>query len=109
MLDYQKNVEQAVHVLCRGSQFGEAFRLVSCRFQIALLLLLIGMQIALHDKEDLVESEVYPGLEDAHEQLIDVFDEMEGQLDKEVSRVAELVVKMGEDPGESGIGRISVY
>ena len=57
-------------------------------------------QIVLHDKEDLVESEVYPGLEDAHEQLIDVFDEMEGQLDKEMSRVGELVDKMGEDPGE---------
>lgn len=28
-LDYQKNVEQAVHLLCRGTQFGEAFRLVS--------------------------------------------------------------------------------
>lgn len=54
----------------------------------------------MHDKEGLVESEVYPGLEDAHEQLVDVFDEMEGQLDKEVSRVAELVVKMGEDPGK---------
>lgn len=27
-LDYQKNVEQAVHILCRGTQFGEAFRLV---------------------------------------------------------------------------------
>lgn len=38
-------------------------------------------------------------MEDAHEQLVDVFDEMEGQLDKEVSRVAELVAKMGEDPG----------
>jgi elongator complex protein 1 len=29
VLDYQKNVEQAVHILCRGTQFGEAFRLVS--------------------------------------------------------------------------------
>lgn len=55
-----------------------------------------------------MESEVYPGLEDAHEQLIDVFDEMEGQLDKEVSRVAELVVKMGEDPGELLASRVSV-
>ncbi|KAJ9121784.1 hypothetical protein QFC22_002406 [Naganishia vaughanmartiniae] len=80
-LDYQKSVDQAVHILCRGSQFGEAFRL-----------------IALHDKESLIESEVYPGLEDAHEQLVDVYDEMEGQLDKEVSRVAELIQKMAEDP-----------
>ncbi|KAJ9111710.1 hypothetical protein QFC19_001070 [Naganishia cerealis] len=81
VLDYQKNVNDAVHILCRGSQFGEAFRL-----------------IALHDKESLIESEVYPGLEDAHEQLVDVYDEMEGQLDKEVSRVAELIHKMAEDP-----------
>jgi hypothetical protein len=43
---------------------------------------------------------VYSGLEDAHEQLVDVYDEMEGQLDKEVSRVAELVQKMVEDPGK---------
>lgn len=28
-LDYQQSVGQAVHILCRGSQFGEAFRLVS--------------------------------------------------------------------------------
>jgi elongator complex protein 1 len=71
--------------------------------------LLTGIQIALHDKEDLVESEVHPGLEDAHEQLIDVFDEMEGQLDKEVSRVAELVVKMGEDPGKWHVWRTGLY
>ncbi|KAJ9102595.1 hypothetical protein QFC21_002996 [Naganishia friedmannii] len=80
-LDYQKNVDQAVHTLCRGSQFGEAFRL-----------------IALHSKESLIEKEVYPGLEDAHEQLVDVYDEMEGQLDKEVFRVAELLQKMVDDP-----------
>jgi elongator complex protein 1 len=99
VLDYQKNVEHAVHILCRGTQFGEAFRLVGplCVWMVYMLTVL---QIALHGKEELVEGEVYPGLEDAHEQLLDVFDEMEGQLDKEVSRVAELVVKMGEDPGK---------
>lgn len=43
---------------------------------------------------------MYPGLEDAHEQLVDVYDEMEGQLDKEVSRVTELMKKMAEDPGK---------
>lgn len=69
--------------------------------------LIIWFQIALHGKEDLVESEVYPGLEDAHEQLLDVFDEMEGQLDKEVSRVAELVVKMGKDPGQATLSTAS--
>lgn len=69
--------------------------------------LIIWFQIALHGKEDLVESEVYPGLEDAHEQLLDVFDEMEGQLDKEVSRVAELVDKMGKDPGQDTLSTAS--
>ena len=60
-------------------------------------------QIALHDMPELVESTLYPGLDDAHEQCVDVFDEMEGQLDKEVNRVKELMVKIEQSPGASTI------
>lgn len=43
---------------------------------------------------------MYPGLEDAHEQFIDTFDEMEGQLDKEMERAKELRKKVDDDPGK---------
>jgi elongator complex protein 1 len=48
-----------------------------------------------------VESTIYPGLEDANEELTEVFEEMRGQLDKEMKRIAELRKVMEEDPGES--------
>jgi len=57
-------------------------------------------QTALHDRSDLVESTIYPGLEDANEELTEVFEEMRGQLDKEMKRIAELRKVMEEDPGE---------
>jgi elongator complex protein 1 len=60
------------------------------------------VQTALHDRPDLVDSLIHTGLEDAQETLMDVFDEMEGQLDKEMNRIEELVGpggKMETDPG----------
>lgn len=33
---------------------------------------------------------IHPGLEEAHETLIEVFEEMDGQLDKETKRLKEL-------------------
>lgn len=57
-------------------------------------------QAALHDQPELVGTIIYPGLEDAHEALSEVFDEMQGQLDKEVERVRELMRLRRSDPGE---------
>lgn len=56
---------------------------------------------ALHDRSDLVKSTIYPGLEDAHEELTEVFEEMRGQLDKEMKRIVELRKVLEDDPGES--------
>jgi elongator complex protein 1 len=39
-------------------------------------------------------------LEDANEALIEVFDEMDGQLDKEMSRIEELRRVRRENPGQ---------
>jgi hypothetical protein len=43
---------------------------------------------------------LHPGLDDAHEQFMDTFDEMETQLGKEMDRVTELKQKLDQDPGE---------
>ncbi|RSH95270.1 hypothetical protein EHS25_000356 [Saitozyma podzolica] len=80
-VEYASDVDSAVDVLCRGTDFAEAYRLAS-----------------LHDREDLVESVIHPGLDDAQEALLEVFEEMEGQLDKEVARLAELRKIRTEDP-----------
>lgn len=37
-----------------------------------------------------MEDVVHPAIEDAHEALAEVFEEMDGQLDKEMSRIQEL-------------------
>ena len=58
------------------------------------------IQIALHKRDDLVEQHVWPGMDDAQEGLVEAFEEMEGQLDKEVARLETLKVLRREDPGE---------
>ncbi len=79
-LQYRQDVEQAVHVLCRGSEFEDARNLIE-----------------LYSRTDLIETEIYPGLDDANEQTADVFDEMDAQLDKEMTRLVELDAKLAED------------
>ncbi len=39
-------------------------------------------------------------MDEAHEALLEVFEEMEGQLDKEVARLQALKTLRLEDPGE---------
>lgn len=58
------------------------------------------MQSASHNRADLVSSAIHPGLEEAHEVLAEVFDEMEGQLNKEIERIRELMRVRQDDPGE---------
>lgn len=72
-LDYASDVDSAIDILCRGGEFSEAYRLIT-----------------LHDKGDLVEEVVHPAIEDAHEALAEVFEEMDGQLDKEIARIRDL-------------------
>ncbi|EAL20131.1 hypothetical protein CNBF2080 [Cryptococcus deneoformans B-3501A] len=72
-IEYSSDVDSAVDTCCRGAEFSEAYRLTS-----------------IHDRSDLVEAMIHPGLEEAHEALIEVFEEMDGQLDKETRRLKEL-------------------
>lgn len=44
---------------------------------------------------------IHPGLEEAHEALIEVFEEMDGQLDKETKRLKELNEIREKDYGTS--------
>ena len=55
--------------------------------------------MALYDRNDLVESTIHPGLESAQEDTLELFTEMEGQLDKEVSRLKVLRGIYRDDPG----------
>ncbi|WVO22664.1 uncharacterized protein IAS62_003995 [Cryptococcus decagattii] len=72
-IEYSSDVDSAVDTCCRGAEFSEAYRLTS-----------------IHVRSDLVEAMIHPGLEEAHEALIEVFEEMDGQLDKETKRLKEL-------------------
>lgn len=55
-------------------------------------------QISLHSRPNLIESHIHPGLDDAQETLSEIFDEMVGQLDKEINRLKELRRIRLEDP-----------
>lgn len=52
------------------------------------------MQIAKYNRTDLIEIHLHAGLEDAAEQADESLDEFEGQLDKEMQRLEQLVQKM---------------
>ena len=60
-----------------------------------------SMKASWHGRSDLVEGVIHPGLETAQESLIGVFEEMEGQLDKESNRLVELRKVREDDPGQS--------
>lgn len=82
-MEYAGDVDAAVDVLARGAEFAEAYRLA-----------------ARHSRDELVERVINPALDDAHEELSEVFEEIEGQLDKEMKRLAFLKKLRLEDPGE---------
>jgi elongator complex protein 1 len=48
----------------------------------------------------LVEGTIHPGLDEAHELLTELFEEMGGQLDKEMKRLADLRRIWDDDPGQ---------
>lgn len=83
-IEYSSDVDSAIDTCCRGAEFSEAYRLIS-----------------IHDRPDLVEAMIHPGLEEAHEALIEVFEEMDGQLDKETKRLKELNEIREKDYGTS--------
>ena len=98
MLDYTQDVDGAVAVLCSGHDFSEALRIVS--WNIVSLAHSLLCQISLHNRPDLIESRVHPGLEEAQESFLETFDEMQEQLDKEMSRLEDLRQVRADDSGE---------
>jgi elongator complex protein 1 len=101
-MDYANDVDSAVQVLSKGLEFAEAQRLVCVSHHYSAV---TDPQTALHGRTDLGQSTIYPGLEDAHEELTEIFEEMKGQLDKEMKRIAELRKVLEEDPGECRLVR----
>lgn len=53
----------------------------------------------MHDRVDLVEDVIHPGLDDVQESLSETFEEMRGQLDKEMNRLKELRMIRNDDAG----------
>lgn len=82
-IDYSEDVDSAVDVLCRGTEFSEAYRTAT-----------------LHSRSDLVKRVIHPGLETALESLMEMFEEMENQLDEESARLVALRKVREDDPGQ---------
>ncbi|KAK3946392.1 IKI3 family-domain-containing protein [Diplogelasinospora grovesii] len=92
-LDYLSSVGTAIWCLCKGYLFNEALRLVS-----------------LHKREDLLESDVDPGLVEAFSSSTEFLADCKEQLKAQVPRILELRKKAKEDPlafyeGENPYGR----
>ncbi|KAI0686278.1 Elongator complex protein 1 [Cytidiella melzeri] len=81
LLDYTKDVREAVIALVQGNSFSEARRIIT-----------------LSAKPDLLEEIVHPGALESKSQIADDLAEMRDQLRKQVGRVRELRVKKVEEP-----------
>ncbi|KAG1767483.1 pol II transcription elongation factor [Suillus placidus] len=81
LLDYAKDVRQAIHSLAQGNEFAEARRIIT-----------------LHAKPELIEELVFPYALDCRAQIGDDINEMREQLRKQVARLTELRIKKVEEP-----------
>ncbi|GJE98183.1 IkappaB kinase complex IKAP component [Phanerochaete sordida] len=81
LLDYAKDVREAVIALVQGNQFSEARRVVT-----------------LSSKSELLEDIVFPGALETRAQIAEDLSEMRDQLRKQLSRIRELRVKKVEEP-----------
>ncbi|KAG0700203.1 pol II transcription elongation factor [Suillus ampliporus] len=81
LLDYAKDVRQAVNSLVQGNEFAEARRIVT-----------------LHAKPELVDQLLLPCALDCCSQIGDDINEMREQLHKQVARLTELRIKKVEEP-----------
>ncbi|KAI8643421.1 IKI3 family-domain-containing protein [Parasitella parasitica] len=77
--DYAKDIEEAVDCLLKGSCWKEAER--TCY---------------MHDRSDLIETHVKPGLVEGYTQTDDDIDEMMAQFHKQSARLVELRTKKSE-------------
>lgn len=100
LLDYAKDVREAVIALVQGNHFSEARRIVSQfhRFPGKNLVKQIG-QITLYARTELMVDIIYPGALESQAQILEDIDEMKQQLRKQVQRLRELRIKKVEEPG----------
>ncbi|KAF6767348.1 IKI3 [Kalmanozyma brasiliensis GHG001] len=80
-LDYTRDVESAVSLLCRGNEFAEARRVLTTYARV-----------------DLVEVTLHPLLVEAATTLEDDIGEMSDQLTKQIDRIGELRLKRAQAP-----------
>jgi len=80
-VDYQRDIEQGVSLLCKANELSEARRLCSSAGRM-----------------DLIETTIKPGAFEIQERLLDELEEMRDQMDKQVKRLAELRSKKAENP-----------
>lgn len=81
LLDYAKDVRQAIHSLAQGNEFAEARRIIT-----------------LHGNPELVDEVLLPCSLDCRAQIGDDINEMREQLRKQVARLTELRIKKVEEP-----------
>ncbi|KAI0090814.1 pol II transcription elongation factor [Irpex rosettiformis] len=81
LLDYAKDVREAVIALVQGNLFSEARRVIT-----------------LNAQPELLEEIVYPGALESRTQIAEDLTEMREQLRKQIARVRELRVKKVEEP-----------
>lgn len=101
LLDYSKDVRQAVIALVQGNEFSEARRIVSCHYIVsAAYCSHRNTKITLHSVPDFVMDIIYPGALESCAQLVEDIHEMTEQLCKQVQRLRELRVRKVEEPGK---------
>ncbi|KAG8908640.1 hypothetical protein FRB99_004928 [Tulasnella sp. 403] len=81
LLEYGKNIDEAVAAFVQGGEFPEADRIC-----------------ALHSRLDLVETILYPGSYETRDQISEDLQEMTEQLKKQSERLKELTEKKAMDP-----------
>ena len=56
--------------------------------------------MTVHEKPELIDTILEPGLADAQAGTLEIFEEMQGQLEKEMSRLSQLRKVREDDPGQ---------
>jgi elongator complex protein 1 len=80
-LDYLSDLPNAARLLCRGSYFAEATRIITLRAQPAL-----------------IEEVIDPGLIERSGDMTEFLADMKGQIQAQIPRLRELRTKKAEDP-----------
>jgi elongator complex protein 1 len=99
LLDYAKDVREAVIALVQGNCFSEARRIV--RRDLATGSVTYFYQASLTDSQTLLTDVISPGALESRAQISEEIGEMRDQLRKQLQRIRELRVKKAEEPGSS--------